>query len=557
MTVRKMKRIPVNDRRTTGLAAGLLTGLLLAAGSLLAQDTTRKKEVNITSTFKPTLKEAAKININPAPPPADTARPRLQYNIPNQNLAFQFQPGTLKPLALQVDSGGKWDNDSYVKVGYGTYKTPFVQTGITIGDGKVMGLNFYGKHFSSEGDLPFQKVMQTRVDVAGYYKSAGNLEWNARVGGEQNRYNRYGYQPTTLNFPEDSLKIRYQSWRGRLGVRNINRTDLGISFAPEVRFEGFSDAVSNSESSFYFNLPLRKTIGTHFEADLALEANLSQYRPSAKNDVSNNYFVLAPSVLYKSGNLFVQAGIKPSWDNGTLRIFPNLSADVATNDKRFSVQAGWIGYLRNAGFQYLANFNPYILAPSTVYNTQVVERFGGFKGSAGDHLSYAAKIAYNTYNNQPLFTNDTVTGRSFIVVNEPEMNMLNIGGELGFNVGEKFSILTNLQLNNYNTKLNDRAWGLLPFEVSTTVRLQVIKDLTAHATLYAFDGGRAYGKGGEIRMPAATDVSAGLEFKIVDHVKLWAQFNNILNQNLQRWNQYPSFGFNFLGGVVFSLAQKN
>ena len=51
-----------------------------------SQDTARKRTVQVTSQFKPVLKDAAKINLNASPPTADTARPRLQYQIPNQNL---------------------------------------------------------------------------------------------------------------------------------------------------------------------------------------------------------------------------------------------------------------------------------------------------------------------------------------------------------------------------------------------------------------------------------------------------------------------------------------
>ena len=50
--------------------------LFLRYGAL-AQDTTKKRTIDITSTFKPVLREAAKINFNAAPPVADTSRPRL------------------------------------------------------------------------------------------------------------------------------------------------------------------------------------------------------------------------------------------------------------------------------------------------------------------------------------------------------------------------------------------------------------------------------------------------------------------------------------------------
>ena len=70
----------------------------------------RKKSVDITSAFKPVLRESAKINFNASPPTADTAKPKLQYDIPNPNLLFAYQPGSLKPLALEIDSSRQFDN---------------------------------------------------------------------------------------------------------------------------------------------------------------------------------------------------------------------------------------------------------------------------------------------------------------------------------------------------------------------------------------------------------------------------------------------------------------
>ena len=86
--------------------SGFIAFLLLVLQFSYGQDTTKKRSVSITSTFKPVLKESAKINFGAAPPTADTVRPKLNYDIPNQNLLFAYQPGTLKPLALKIDSNG-------------------------------------------------------------------------------------------------------------------------------------------------------------------------------------------------------------------------------------------------------------------------------------------------------------------------------------------------------------------------------------------------------------------------------------------------------------------
>jgi hypothetical protein len=538
----------------------VLTTVLALSIVASAQDSTKNKEVNVTSQFKPTLKEAAKINFNATPPSADTSRPRLQYNIPNQNLSLGFQPGSLKPLALEVDSGGRWGNESYIKVGYGNFKSPFVQAGVSFGDGKNAGLNIYAKHNSSQGEITLQDYSNSEVDLNAYLKSAKNLQWNVRFGGQQQTYNKYGFEPKSLVFPEDSIEVKYQTWRGRINFHNIVRTDLGLSYAPELKVDVFNDQLNNSESNTYLNLPLQKTIGTNFEVDLAATANLSRYKRNDKDGIANNYFYFSPSVVFKKENINISAGLRPSWDNGEFKVFPNFLAEFKTANYPFSFQFGWTGYLRNSGFQYQAGMNPWIYAPDSVRNTKIEERYLGIKGSVGDHFNYSVKAAYNIINNQPLLVNDTTSiskGKSFRALNEPDLKMYTVGGEIGYTVGEKFSVISNLSLNSYKVKKNARPWGLLPLEWKTSMRVQVVKDLYVNSTIYLFDGPWSLTRTGSKNLPMASDVSAGLEFKVYKNIKLWMQFNNVFNKEYQRWNQYPVYGFNFLGGVVFSFAQKS
>ncbi|MBD0278644.1 MAG: hypothetical protein ICV81_11885, partial [Flavisolibacter sp.] len=63
------------------IALTIILGVVVSGLGAWAQDTTRRapRSVEVTSTFKPVLKEAAKINLNASPPSADTSRPRLQY----------------------------------------------------------------------------------------------------------------------------------------------------------------------------------------------------------------------------------------------------------------------------------------------------------------------------------------------------------------------------------------------------------------------------------------------------------------------------------------------
>jgi hypothetical protein len=315
--------------------------------------------------------------------------------------------------------------------------------------------------------------------------------------------------------------------------------------------------LGNAESSTYFHLPLQKAIGTQFAVDLALSGSLARYKQDEKKALANNFFTISPSLIYKRPGVMVQAGIRPSWNNGEFAALPNVMLEFSIPNNTFSVLFGWTGNYRYSGFQYSAAMNPWILAPTQTFNTRVEERFAGLKGSIGDHFSYSAKAAYNKINNQPLFVNDTTSGKSFEVLNESELKVLSLGGELGYTVGEKFSVISNLSINNFQLKDHPKAWGLIPLEWRTDLRFQLLKDLYLNSTLYAFDGPWSFNGEGRKNLPAAMDLSLGLEFRVVKNVKIWGQFNNVFNKEYQRWNQYPVYGFNFLGGVVFSFAQKN
>jgi hypothetical protein len=163
--------------------------------------------------------------------------------------------------------------------------------------------------------------------------------------------------------------------------------------------------------------------------------------------------------------------------------------------------------------------------------------------------------------NQPLFINDTSLagdGKSFQVV-YANLKVLNLGGEIAYNVEEKLSVITSLNFNQFTgLEGQKKAWGMLPLEFNTAVRYQVIKDLWLKGDLFAWDGPRYLRKdGNDGKLKGAFDLNAGLEFKVKKNISVWTQFNNIFNQEYQRWNQYPVYGFNFVGGVIFSFDQKN
>jgi hypothetical protein len=535
-----------------------------------AQDTTKRRTIDITSSFKPVLRDAVKINFNAAPPVADTSRPRLTYTIPAQYLFLSYQPADMKPVSLQRDSIKPWENYNYIKVGVGNVHLPYIRTGFSFGDGRSTFFNVFANQLSSKGSLPEQKNSLTDVKLMGTVKTAGNLEWDGSIGFKNDVYHLYGYRPDTLKYNTDQLKQSFQTFEGKLSLRNTEATEFGLLYHPNLRVSVFSDnhQPGGTESNTVLNLPLEKLLGKKFAFDLGFTADLTHYNlPAGPNGSglssgpaqNNNIYLVTPAFLVKTTNLFLQASVVPSWDNKDLHVLPNFIANISTDDKRFTVQLGWIGYYDKGSYQRYESINPWLAQPGTLLNTRVQERYAGFKGSLDNHFTYAAKVGFISDKNMPLFVNDTLNGgKQFDIRYESSMQVLQLHGELSYMQGETFHVTASLNVNQYSQqKTEPKPWGLLPVEFNTSLKWQPFKDFWLKGDLFAFNGDQYRASNGEsFKGNSGVDMNAGVEYRITRQLNLWFQMNNLFNDKYERWHQYQVYGINVLGGIVFSFGQK-
>lgn len=515
------------------------------------------RTVIVTSAFQPSLKPTSKINFSAASPLPDTSRPVLQYSVPAQNLMFSYQSPALKPLAQNIDTGIHWENTGFLKAGYGNFTTPLLQAGVSLGDGVKSVVNLRGYYTSSKSATrEFQKFSKTGLEAIGIFNTPTNKnEWSGKVFYNNNTQYQYGFQPDTLKFTKDDLRQSFTTLGGAVALRNKVENAAGVSYNPGMSLSLFQDTRGANESNFIIKAPINKSFGKIFAFDIGLTADITSYK-SDTSAIDNNLYYLTPAVQFKTPNFKVTAGIIPSWDNNIFAMLPNFSAEAKVSEEKFILQAGWIGYFNKTNYQYLASVNPWMQQPKFLLNTRMKELYAGFKGSAGSHVTYDAKVSYIQFNNQPLFVNDTITGKSFELVNESQMKAIRIHGELGYTVQEKFSFLAGATFNQYSAlQDNIKAWGLLPIEINASMRWQVMKDFTVKSDLFFWDGAQYRFKDKTSgKMDPAIDLNAGVEFKVMPKLNAWVQVNNLLNNKYERWNQYDVLGFNVMAGVTWSFG---
>ena len=538
----------------------LLMGISVSVAVSAQRDTTKTQSIDITSSFKPVLRNAVKINFSGTQLPADTSKAPLNYNIPSQNLFYSYQPITLRPLALQQDTNLYLGGRNFVKAGFGNLSTPFLSAGISLGDGRKSLVNFYGDYIGSKGsDIKFQDYSMLNIKAtASAFTKSNEIYGSAAL--QKNDYHLYGYDHALYTYDKNDVRQQLQDLSLSIGLRNTASNSVGINYNPSLQINFFSNKNKLNETTVTALLPVDKKIGDEFNFKVALKAEIANYssKNSAPTDTSftNNLIQLMPCIEYNTENLKLHDGFSPMWNKGDSNWLPNVFAEARLAENVFLLQAGWVGrYIQNT-YRNLSAQNPYLLPISGIRNTKEVEFYGGIKASIAKHFNVSAKAGLVRYNDLPLFINDVNNDeKGFLISNERRINNLRIHGDISYINQEKLNLTAGLTFNGYTgMKDNDKAWHRVPMEFNASLRWWAFKGLTLKSDFFIYNGGKyLMPGGGSGTLPGAADLSAGAAFRINKQFSVWIDVNNILNDKYERWHNYQVYGLNFLGGIKINF----
>jgi len=531
---------------------------LLSVISFAQKDSSKKTTIDITSSYKPVLRNAVKINFSASHLNADTSRPNLTYNIPAQNLFYSYQPISLKPLALQQDTNLYLGVRNFVKVGYGNFSTPYVSAGFNFGDGKKFLASAYAEYVSSKGKILHQDYTDLHVRASGsLFTSRNEIYAGAALRMKDNFL--YGYDHSAYTFSKKDVRQQFQDISGIIGMRNTVMGEYGIKYNPSLQVSNFINTNKLVETSFILTAPVEKQFGEAFSFKVEAKADITRY--TTKNlmpnvNFNNNIFQVAPSLIMSTPRFSINGGILPTWDNGNFVWLPNVFAEAQLLENKIAFQAGWVGRLTKNSYRNLSAINPYLQTLAIQTNTKEIEYYGGVKATLGKHFNFNAKAGLVSYTNLPFFINDTATdGKAFVISNESRVKNLRVHGDISYINQDKFTVTAGLTFNGYTgMKDNAKAWHTIPMEFTSSLRWWAIKQVMVKADFYAFGGGHYLEKGNVSRVyDPGSDFSAGIEFKINKTFSAWIDVNNIFNTKYQRWHNYEVLGLNFLGGIKVSF----
>jgi hypothetical protein len=538
-----------------------LMAALFCSATFAQRDTTKKATtIDITSSYKPVLRNAVKINFAAAQLNADTSKPKMNYTVPAQNLFYSYQPISLKPLALQQDTNLYLGQRNFLKAGFGNFSTPYVSAGFSFGDGKKTLLNLYADYIASNRkEIKYQQYAMLNLKGTGSVFTAKNEAYASADISMHDVY-LYGYDHALYNYTKkDSVRNQFQDVMLKAGFRNTTMGEFGIKYNPNVQVNIFTNKNKLSESSLIVTAPVEKQFAESFALKVEGKADITSYSTKdlpSNIKISNNIFQVSPSLVYSSPQFTINGGLIPTWDNGDFVWLPNIYAEAQIKEKVFLVQAGWVGTYKKNTFRNLSMVNPYLQTIALQKNTKEIEYYGGIKATLSSHFNFNAKVGLISFTNMPLYINDTLgDGKAFKVVHESKANNFRIHCDLSYINQEVFTVTAGLTLNGYTGfDENNKAWNTVPMEFTSSLRWWALKQVLLKADFYMFGGGNYLEKNNVSKaFSNGTDLSAGMEFKINKMFSAWFDVNNILNNKYQRWRNYEVYGLNVLGGLRVSF----
>ena len=526
-------------------------------------DTIPEKEVSIISAFKPQLKNIAKLNFTKATNKPDTSSSVLNYQVPTQNLSFQYIPISLIPRSYKEKETSFPVNTTNLKVGFGNYNNQFFEARYNAVDENKHSHAFEASFETSNGMQYLQQFNHKNFAYIGNIIVNDNHSIQAEAFYQNTQRYRFGLvaDNSSLSLAEYSQVFTNFGTSIKWVNENAQNTIINKLFNPTIKFENFKGlATTNNLWVEMFN-PISFTLKGTGKLNLDFSYNYNKYTHTNHANQSNSIFVIQPSIELDKWNASIKVGVNPSFTTQEFALFPVVQFSKKLNDTNYLLVANWQTILTNNNYANLSMTNPWIAAPTTLKITTQEKKELNLFINASKNFQYNFGLSLNDYRNIPFFNriNNVAKSQFFGLQFQPIFEYRAITLEfvtaLRYQLNDQFIVKGNAKYIQFNSiKENTNAWGILPLNLKGDLSWYPNKK-------WSIDGGLEYWSGASFQNEAknAYDLknvlvlNASFNYQLTTHLMAWAKAENLLDKKYQRWAEYPSLGVQLIAGIVYSF----
>lgn len=532
----------------------LTLGLLLACSfALVAQTGVGNEEVIVVKEYEAKIQDAQKVNLNPNVPEISEKTPTLTYATPERTYKdFSFEANSMKPLAMSKEKLERY-NTSYIKVGFGSQLTPLVQ--MAYNDNKVKNLQFgvFYNHLSSYGF----KIKNQRFtdDQAGVYLTYNPkaVVFGTNFTFRNYRTHFYGYNHSDTSFEAKNIRQVFRDYDAALSIRNGKDNAWGVNVSQNVLFNYYQERFGKANEWYVAgNTDLDKRFLQYHSVMFHFNFDVSQLKHDSA-DLKRNIFQAQIGYTFDNDDWEARGAVGFAIQGKKVYATADLYVEKRLFEHSIIMYAGYTLRFQKNSLRSYSLQNPWVQNNLELQNTPIGDVAVGFKGTAGS-FSYNAAFHYNHIGFMPLFVNDTLDSKRFIVVYDSATQVINGHAELGYNAKEWLRFLVVADYNYYSLKNQQRAWHRPDLKVTFRANYNYKNKIIATLDVFGITGSFArMSDGTEKRIKGTADINIGLEYIFKKYLSFFGNLNNIAHIRYEQYMNYPTYGINGVVGLKFSF----
>ena len=540
---------------TTSLKySSLILAILLYSSSLPGQNDQKavlpNSEVDVIKEFDASLEDAARIQLSPKMIERDTNTRKYHYTISPFNLKIPYAGANIKPLSMPtIPQDPGWPG--YVKLGSGY---PLASTG-TIAYNYIQGNDFsinaiIDHQARYEGDLDNQRYMQNNITLGSKYILNPNVGVGLDLIYDIHDFYMYGYDHSEFDYTAPESLRKYYSPSVGIKLFRPSISENGWLYKFDMKYSRHADNQASKERNYAGILHGSKQFKNQNQFDLEIGADFTKFVDTATQHLDNFYF--NPAFTFAGPSIQFRAGANLMSSEDKYFLFPDAKLSGSLIGNQLIVEIGATGGLRKNSFSNLSKVNPYVQPKLSLLNNDLFRNYYGRIKGVYKSVVYSLEGGFNQHHNFAFYQSEATDTRYFNVLHD-SLNVTYFQTQLQSRFLHDIAVDARIRYNLYSKHRIESAWHLPGLESYLTFKHHALEDRLQSYLLFKLESPVDYGVvNSEINHSAwLTDVSLGVDYYLLERLalELFLELNNTLNNKRASWENYPSFGFNLMGGI--------
>ena len=525
----------------------------------------------VVKEYQPTLIDANKIDFEPVLDDDLKIQLDLKYSFINKQLPVSFQVDRIEPAKIKGEPLVKLYN-GYARLGVGNALLPFGEVYYNNSRSKEFSIGGHARYFNMGEVNNIEGIQNQDLHVELF----GQRFWkrntlSSQVSFDRQDFNYYGYynlsNPNSrVELPKTDLEQYYNRVAAQVALKTTKQDSFNLRHSGDIRYELTTNAMNHQEHNVVLNANLSQFKNSElYNLDIMVDYNQYQFNQNS------TIIGLKPQVSTIGEKFRINAGLGVFIDADTeadFHFYPIAEVKYNIVEDIIVPYVGVNGEKRRVNYASITKENLFVANNIELRNTnEKFNLYGGVRGTLSKKLSFNLSGAFRRTADDYLFiqvadTNRTLSKEFYAVYDE--IDELSFKGEMAYRINEKITLYGQANYFIFETTNEAEAWhrpdvkASISGEYNLKDKIIVKTDLIFWGEQFARGEANLDVNGGIIdynvvKMKSIFDANLNVEYRYTKRLSAFAQFNNIGGVNFEKYKDYPTQGFNVLGGLTYAF----